>query len=91
MILEYTLHAYLERLSQKCEDDSNRCYGAMVQAMKDSLNKIKARKVCDFLITLKRNHVGTNEVEHGIRKTCKLLSDVENESKNNATEDCRCI
>ena len=45
-----------------------------MQATKDSMRKIRARKICDFLVSLKRLRIGTGDVESSVRKTCSILS-----------------
>ena len=45
-----------------------------MQATRSSFESVRARKVCDLLVTLKKNNVATNDVEHGIRRSCCKLT-----------------
>ena len=71
MIIPYTLQVFLRRLSFKGQD-SNRIFNAMMQATRGSIEYIQSRKVCDFLVMMKKCKLGTNEF--GVRRTCHLLN-----------------
>ena len=74
MLVPQSLQAFYQRLSLQTED-SNRAQNVMIQATKGGMEYIQSRKACDLLIKLKRHHLGTNDVEWSVQKTCKLLGD----------------
>ena len=55
--------------------DKDRTITAMIQACKSSVKRIEHAKVVTLLKTLKQKGIGTNEVEHGVNRTCALLSE----------------
>ena len=65
MLIPRALQAFYRQLSYRGHD-SNRVYDAMIQATKDSIEYIRARKVCDLLVTMRKSKVATNEVEYGV-------------------------
>ena len=79
MFIPYTLQTFYSRLCNGFYG-SNQIFKAMMQATKDSMKKIRARKICDFLISLKRLKIGTGDVESNVRRTCDILS-VDNKVK----------
>ena len=58
-------------------DNSNRILTAMINAIKSTMKKIRSRCTIDFLRNLKKHDIGTNEVEHNVRRTCKMLNEGE--------------
>ena len=69
-----TLQAQYMRISQG-EPDGDRVYCATVQATKDNMRYICARKTCDLLVKTRRAGIALNEVEHSVNRTCAMLSD----------------
>ena len=59
-----------------CNDINNQdqVYEAMIRTTTKSMIKIKLQGIYDLLRKLRSNDVGTNEVEHGLVKLCKLWS-----------------
>ena len=66
MLKEYTIDR---------SPDSDRAYDAMMQATKGSVKYIRCRKKCDLLVALKKSGLSTNDVEDGVEKTCKMLTE----------------
>ena len=74
MYVPHHLQAFYRELSHG-RQDSGRIYDAMMQATKGSFQSVHARKVCNLLVTLRRCSIATNDVEHGVRRCCRMLSD----------------
>ena len=74
MIIPNYLQASYRKLSYKGQD-SDRIYDAMMQGTKGSFESVHARKVCDLLVTLKKCNIATNDVENGVRRSCRMLSE----------------
>ena len=75
MIIPQHLQAFYREISLSVErHDQDQVYEAMMQATRSSFESVRARKVCDLLVTLKKNNVATNDVEHGIRRSCCKLT-----------------
>ena len=60
------IHAY-RKLSYRC-NDQNQVLNAMICVTKNTIKTHKCRSRCWLLNTLRKG-VGTNEVEHGLRRT----------------------
>ena len=74
MIIPFNLQASYHEMSLGRQGEGQ-IYDAMMQATKGSFKSVYARKICDLLVSLKKNGVATNEIEFGIRKSCYMLSD----------------
>lgn len=73
MIIPLNLQVSYHKMSPERQDDGQ-IYDEMMQATKGSFKSVCARKICDFLVSLKKSGVATNEIEFGIRKSCYMLS-----------------
>ena len=73
MLIPRNLQAFYRYLSNR-RPGSNQIFNAMMQATKGSTDYIQARKVCDLLVALKKQNMATNDIEYGVRKTCRMLS-----------------
>ena len=73
-IKKQLLDAYKDICSNLNNSSSNRVYNTMMRATKSTTNKLNNASICKFLVALRRNGVGTNEVEHNIRRLCKETS-----------------
>ena len=65
------IHAY-RRISYKC-NDQNQVLDAMICATKHTIKTFKCRSRCWLLSILRREGVGTNEVEHGVGNVARQL------------------
>ena len=52
----------------------NRANEAMIRAITSSIGKMKSWNKCKILTELKKNKIGTNDVEHGIKRMCGKMS-----------------
>ena len=70
-INEHLIHAY-RTLSYTC-DDQNQVLNAMICATKYTIKTFKCRSRCWLLRTLRKEGVGTNEVEYGVERIASRL------------------
>ena len=70
-INEHLIHAY-RTLSYTC-DDQNQVLNAMICATKYTIKTFKCRSRCWLLRTLRKEGVGTNEVEYGVERVANQL------------------
>ena len=56
----------LHDLSGESHNNPHRIVTAMMNAIKSSMMKIKAKNIIVFLKCLKSNNIGTNEIEHSV-------------------------
>ena len=75
MCIPYSLRVSYRNIS----NNSNQVYDTMVHATKCSVKDVTNKNTVVLLRQLKENNVGTNEVEHGVTRLCKNMS---NKSKN---------
>ena len=67
----------MKHLSEQTTNNPHRITAAMINAIKGSMMKIKTRCIVTFLKRLKDSGIGTNDVEHNIKKTCALMKERE--------------
>ena len=67
----------LKDLSGESTNNPHRIFAAMMNAIKTSMMKVKAKCIISFLQKLKEDGVGTNEVEHNVKRICRLMKDRE--------------
>ena len=75
MVIPRYLQAEYRPLSAGGDDnsnnfDTNQVYNAMLRATTGSINVVKCRSRCDVLKSLKKEGVGTSEVEGLVKKLC---------------------